>query len=276
MSDTALVSDRLVPQQQSPDESRLQVRSPKTRDEFLSAYKELIQTTKPEPTETHLQSVADGLAQFVALLQTWNRRTQLVSHDSLGEVWSRHIWDSAQLAAFLPARAHQAVSPSQAPLVLVDLGSGAGFPGLVLAGLLAGLEVHLLEANAKKAAFLREAAHCLRSTVATRLRVHATRSETWQGTTQGADFVTARAVAPLPRLVALAAPHLAPDGQCLFHQGAGQARALARNAQDAVPKGWEFASHPSRSALGAAILVLQRREKAPTEKRTKKHTKKTH
>ena len=87
------------------------------------------------------------LEAYVALLETWNRRITLVARRSLDDVWRRHILDSAQLAALLPSAAR----------VLLDLGSGAGFPGLVLALLTPGLTVHLIEADRRKAVFLREA-----------------------------------------------------------------------------------------------------------------------
>ena len=231
------------------------VRVPKTKQEFLTAYQELLADSQQQEIPD-LKSAAEGLGQFVALLEKWNCRSQLVSQASLTEVWARHIWDSAQLAAFLPAALHHLAKASHPAPVLLDIGSGAGFPGLVLAVLVSGVEVHLLEANSKKAEFLSEAAHCLEQTTGTKLQIHCLRSEAWQG--GKATWITARAVAPLPRLLALAAPHLAVGGTCLFHQGAKQVAALAQTAQKARATDWTMQIHPSRSAAGAAILALQR------------------
>ena len=231
------------------------VRVPKTKQEFLTAYQELLADSQQQEIPD-LKSAAEGLGQFVALLEKWNCRSQLVSQASLTEVWARHIWDSAQLAAFLPNALHPLAKASHPAPVLLDIGSGAGFPGLVLAVLVSGVEVHLLEANSKKAEFLSEAAHCLEQTTGTKLQIHCLRSEAWQG--GKATWITARAVAPLPRLLALAAPHLAVGGTCLFHQGAKQVAALAQTAQKARATDWTMQIHPSRSAAGAAILALQR------------------
>ena len=234
---------------------RVPVRVPKTKQEFLMAYQELLADSQQQEIPD-LKLAAEGLAHFVALLEKWNCRSQLVSQASLTEVWARHIWDSAQLAAFLPNALHPLAKASHPAPVLLDIGSGAGFPGLVLAVLVSGVEVHLLEANSKKAEFLSEAAHCLEQTTGTKLQIHCLRSEAWQG--GKAEWITARAVAPLPRLLALAAPHLAVGGTCLFHQGAKQVAALAQTAQKARATNWTMQIHPSRSAAGAAILALQR------------------
>ena len=219
------------------------IRQPQTCAEFLSAYKELCAEIEQEIDPQALASAEKSLTQYVALLQKWNRITQLVSTESLPEVWSRHIWDSAQLVAFLPA---PSLTP---PPLLVDLGSGAGFPGLVLATLLSNLEIHLIEANAKKAAFLREAVACLPAGGRGRVFVQATRSETWHPARK-ADFITARAVAPLPSLLTLITPHLARGGVGLFHQGSAQIANLHRAPKTTLPVGWRFTSHRSRVCRG--------------------------
>jgi 16S rRNA (guanine527-N7)-methyltransferase len=138
------------------------------------------------------------LERFAALLEKWNRSINLVARGSLADLWRRHILDSAQLWPLLP-------SPQDRPCRVLDLGSGAGFPGLVLAILGAaegGIEVHLVEADEKKAAFLREAARIVESPVT----LHVARIENLAPF--AVDVVTARACAPLPRLLGYAAPFL--------------------------------------------------------------------
>jgi 16S rRNA (guanine527-N7)-methyltransferase len=142
------------------------------------------------------------LAVHLDLLARWQRRINLVGADTLADPWRRHVLDSAQLAPLLPAGTRS----------VADLGSGAGFPGLVLA-ILAAVPIHLVDSDSRKAAFLGEAAR-LTATPAT---VHNARLEHLAGL--NADIVTARACAPLPRLLALARPHLAPGGCCLFLKG---------------------------------------------------------
>ena len=143
------------------------------------------------------------LEAYVALLQTWNPRINLVSAASLGDVWRRHILDSGQLIRHLPAGTR----------ILVDLGSGAGLPGLILA-ILGVPEVHLIESDRRKAEFLREAARVTKTAVT----LHAERIEKAAGF--AADVVTARALAPLPQLLRWSAPFLREDTVCLFLKGA--------------------------------------------------------
>ena len=138
------------------------------------------------------------LERYAALLEKWSRAINLVGRDTLPDLWRRHMLDSAQLMDHLPPP-----PPGRARRVL-DLGSGAGFPGLVLAILGAG-ELHLVEADGKKCGFLREAA---RATAAEAV-VHQARLETLARVP--ADVVTARALAPLPRLLALAEAQLVPE-----------------------------------------------------------------
>jgi len=181
-----------------------------------------------------------------ALLGKWNRAINLVARDSLADLWRRHFLDSAQLWPHLPP------PPEGRPRVLVDLGSGAGFPGLVLAIMGAG-EVHLIEADQRKAAFLREAARATGTAAA----VHDCRIEDLPAI--AADVVTARACAPLDRLLGLAAPFLrsaAPGGSGgvgLFLKG----RSLHRELTDSAGK-WtmRFDLFPSRTDPAAQILRL--------------------
>ncbi len=148
------------------------------------------------------RETSEKLTIFVDLLLKWSATINLVSRADLAHLWPRHVTDSLQLLPLLPT----------SPQTLVDLGSGGGFPGLVLA-IATDWRVELVEADRRKAAFLREA---VRATGA-RAIVHAQRIE--DSDIPPAAVVTARALAPLPQLIALAAPKLLPDGICLFMKG---------------------------------------------------------
>lgn len=187
----------------------------------------------------------ERLCRYAALLEKWNRAINLVGRDSLPDLWRRHMLDSAQLLPLLPP------PPADRPRVVVDLGSGAGFPGLVLAILGAGT-VHLIEADRKKAAFLREAA---RETAAEAV-IHNARLEGLAPFP--ADVVTARALAPLPRLLDYAAPFLGPSpegrqGVALFLKG-GE---IDQELTDSKKK-WNMRIEvfPSRSHPAGKILRL--------------------
>ncbi|HEX9321019.1 MAG TPA: 16S rRNA (guanine(527)-N(7))-methyltransferase RsmG [Xanthobacteraceae bacterium] len=181
--------------------SSRRARDPKTLD--LSEDRARALAMNPVSRET-----AQRLDRFVELLLKWQRISNLIADSSVRHVWSRHIADSLQLLPLAPdAR------------TWIDLGSGAGFPGLVLACALAdtaGAAVHLVESNAKKAAFLREAARVSGAAAI----VHHGRAEdlipAWQ---DPVDVVTARALAPLFVLVGLAAPVVKRGAKALFLKG---------------------------------------------------------
>jgi 16S rRNA (guanine527-N7)-methyltransferase len=175
------------------------------------------------------------LEAYVALLGQWTARINLVGRDTLADPWRRHILDSAQLRPLVPAAAQS----------LVDLGSGAGLPGLVLA-ILGTPGVELVEADSRKAAFLVEAARV----TATRVTVRQVRLETLPA--QPRDVVTARGLAPLDRLLDLARPFLAAHTLCLFLKGAsaGQELTLAREA-------WTMAAATIGSRSDPRGVVLQ-------------------
>jgi 16S rRNA (guanine527-N7)-methyltransferase len=175
---------------------------------------------------------------FAALLLRWNSMMNLMARADEPFLWDRHISDSLQLAALmvpLPERA-------------IDLGSGAGFPGLILA-LATGVPFDLIEADQRKAAFLREAARVTGAPV----QIHPTRIEV--ADLPPAPLITARAVAALPRLLALAAPLLAPGGMCLFMKGANVDAELTHAATQ-----WQMQADgiPSRTASDARILRITR------------------
>jgi len=144
----------------------------------------------------------DRLRRFAALVEKWSAKINLVSKADLPHIWTRHVEDSLALIPHIPAGTNAAI----------DLGSGAGFPGLVLA-IATGISFTLIESDKRKAAFLMDAA---RETGAP-ARILATRIE--GANVSPAPLITARALAPLPELLGLAAPHLAPGGICLFPKG---------------------------------------------------------
>ncbi len=150
----------------------------------------------PPETRARLHAYAD-------LLATWTRRINLVSAADQPHIWSRHIQDSLRLVRLIPPGTARGI----------DLGSGAGLPGLVLA-IATDLPFDLIESDRRKAAFLREAARL----TGARATIHAIRIEAC--TVPPAPLVTARALAPLDALLALAAPLLAPGGTMLFPKGA--------------------------------------------------------
>ena len=128
----------------------------------------------------------ERLTVYLELLRRWQRAVNLVGRGTLADPWRRHVLDCAQLAPHVPAGA----------ATVVDLGSGAGFPGMVLS--IMGLRgVHLVESDRRKAQFLREVARATGASV----QVHAERIERMRG--WSADVITARALAPLPRLLVL-------------------------------------------------------------------------
>lgn len=178
----------------------------------------------------------ETLASFAALLLRWNRTVNLIARKDEANLWDRHIANSLQLAPLMVPRPDRAI----------DLGSGAGFPGLILATA-TGVLFDLIEADKRKAAFLREAARVTGAPV----RIHATRIEAAR--ISPAPLITARALAPLPRLLALAAPLLAPDGICLFLKGDS---AQAELTQAAARWHMQVQSIPSRTAPDACIIRI--------------------
>jgi 16S rRNA (guanine527-N7)-methyltransferase len=145
----------------------------------------------------------ERLEGYAALLAKWQKAINLVARDSLADLWRRHMLDSAAIWPLIPQNSR----------VLVDLGSGAGFPGLILA-ILGVPEVHLVESDARKCAFLSEAARLFAPQP---VKVHRGRIETIEPV--AADVVTARALADLDTLLGYAKPFVKPDGVCLFLKG---------------------------------------------------------
>jgi 16S rRNA (guanine527-N7)-methyltransferase len=148
------------------------------------------------------------LDRYVALLREWQVKTNLVAPSTLPNLWTRHISDSLQLLSLAPSAK-----------AWIDLGSGGGFPGVVLACALAetpGATIHLVERIAKKAAFLREAIRVTGSPGAVHL---ADIGDTVDRFAQPIDCVTARAVAPLHQLIGFAEPLVKRGAKALFLKG---------------------------------------------------------
>lgn len=182
------------------------------------------------------REILDRLSTYVDLLSQWNRRINLVSANTMGDVWRRHILDCAQLYKLLPRRTR----------VLVDLGSGAGLPGLVLAAMEVP-EVHLVESDQRKAAFLREAARIMDVPVT----LHTERIE--KTTAFPADIVTARACANLSQLIDYSERFLTRQTLCLFLKGEAVQEELAE-----AEKAWSLIAEvtPSLSDPSGAIVKL--------------------
>lgn len=192
------------------------------------------------------ETLAD-FAAYAALLEKWQPRINLVSPATLDSIWERHFADSAQLYAL--------VDPGWSEIV--DLGSGAGFPGLVLALMAKGqgrkTRFHLVEADGRKAAFLVEVAIAL-GLLNRSVQIHAVRAERLAASPLAgtADAVTARALAALPDLFAHAAPLLRQGGVCLFLKGARAETEVAA----AEAAGWQFRLQRHASRLPGDGVVL--------------------
>jgi 16S rRNA (guanine527-N7)-methyltransferase len=161
------------------------------------------------------QETLERLVTFRRLLAEASERMNLIGPKELDLFWSRHVLDSAQLLKFAPEAKRWA-----------DLGAGAGFPGLVLASFLAGTPeaaVHLVEATGKKAKFLEKVV----SELALPAKVFNARIEAFEAGEGRYDVVTARALAPLPRLIAYAKPILDRGAVGLFPKGANLDAELA-------------------------------------------------
>jgi len=185
----------------------------------------------------------DRLETYVALLQSWNRRINLVSAESLRDVWRRHVLDSGQLFRHLPKAARN----------LLDLGSGAGLPGLVLA-ILGAPDVHLIESDQRKAAFLREAARV----TGTAVTIHVSRCENVAAF--AADVITARALAPLPKLLEMASRFVGPGTVCLFLKGGDVDDALTAARREWIMKPQVMVSESDPTGH---ILRLEELQHAP-------------
>jgi 16S rRNA (guanine(527)-N(7))-methyltransferase RsmG len=193
-----------------------------------------------EPPFGVSRETADKLRTFVDLLLRWNRRINLVSARSAEDVWRRHVVDSLQLLPLLPVE-------DDGPAPLLDIGSGAGFPGLVLA-VATGRDTGLVEADKRKAAFLAEASGRLGLS---NVEVHAKRIE--DAALPRTRVLTARALAPLPELLRHAHALLSPGGVALFPKGRTAEEELTSASRDWMMRVEQF---PSRTDPASTILRI--------------------
>lgn len=182
----------------------------------------------------------DLLRAYEALLRKWNPAINLVARSTLEGIWSRHFLDSAQIYDLAPPNTRS----------WADLGSGGGFPGLIVAILAASegraLAVTLVESDQRKAAFLMTAARELGLSLA----VRAERIESLPPLQ--ADVLSARALAPLEQLIGHAERHLSPQGVALFPKGASHAAEM----KQALEK-WRFSYETVRSVTDANAVIFQ-------------------
>lgn len=182
----------------------------------------------------------ERLEGYAALLSKWNAKINLVAAGTLPDLWTRHFLDSAQLLQVAPRTVTS----------WVDMGSGAGFPGVVVAAIAAdrpGFQMTLIESDKRKAEFLRAALRALGLSA----EVFAQRIESVPGS--GAEVVSARALAPLDKLLDYAKLHLGEGGIGLFPKG----RTAMKEIEDARAR-WSFRCdiHPSRTDSEAVILEI--------------------
>jgi len=202
-----------------------------TRTAPLSAQDFQAETGVDDAMLAKLQAYAD-------LLAKWQAKINLVGPDTLAHVWSRHMLDSAQLSPLIPKMKK-----------VVDFGSGAGFPGLVLAALRPDLDVHLVESDQRKCAFLREVKRAL----GLQATIHNARIE--QLAPLEVEVVTSRALASLDKLLGFARMHSLSTGICLFPKGKRWADELTE-----AQKNWSMQVHHHPSRTDPAGMILELRE----------------
>lgn len=185
------------------------------------------------------------LETYAALLASWQRAVNLVAPSTIPDVWHRHFADSAQLLALAPPTGRW-----------LDLGSGGGFPGMVLAILCAehgAARVTLIESDQRKAAFLREVARA--TGVAVDILCERIGKTPTQAMLAPAEVVTARALAPLDVLLGLALPFCGPSTVCLFLKGRRSEAEIVE-----ARRRWSFEASQVKSVTdpGGRILVVRR------------------
>jgi 16S rRNA (guanine527-N7)-methyltransferase len=188
------------------------------------------------------------LEDYQTLFDKWSSRINLTAASTKGDFWQRHIADSAQLLDLAPDARHW-----------VDLGSGGGFPGMVIAVLLEGVEgssVELVESNRKKTAFLQ----AVKTKCAPSAIIHADRIECVVPRIAVPDIVTARALAGLPALLNMTSPWLTAGSRALFHKGRGYAAEIEESHAN-----WKFdlVVHESRIDADSVILDVTNLRSVP-------------
>ena len=189
---------------------------------------------------------------YVQLLRLWRPRINLVGQSTMPDLWNRHFLDSAQLFPLLPDGTKK----------LVDLGTGAGFPGMVLS-LMGVEEVHLIESDGRKAAFLEEVAKA----TGAKVKIHCERIEAVKPFV--ADVVTSRALAALPDLLSWVKPFLGAESIALLLKGA-----RADTELECAVKKWRFKVKKHQSITDSAAVILQLSEVSlvPDNKKPRRFT----
>ena len=178
------------------------------------------------------------LEELAILVQKWSRKINLVSQTDVNQIWERHILDSGQVLDAAPKAWRR----------WVDLGSGGGFPGLVISVLAeGGQKVVLVESDGRKAAFLQSAS------ISLDLDTEVINARVENISSQKADVVSARALAPLDDLLTYAAPHVLSGGVCLFLKGAKSDDELTR-----ARRNWNMSVDkiPSKTESSGTILKI--------------------
>ena len=180
----------------------------------------------------------DRLEILVETLERWQKAINLVGRTTMDGVWKRHVLDSAQIVPLIPNEAK----------TLADLGSGGGFPGLVIAAMRPDLQITMIESDARKAAFLGEAGRKMGlknqpKIVIRRIEIAAPAN---------AEIVTARALAPLGQLLEWSARHRMDTAICLFHKGKGWQAEV-----DEAKKEWDFSPEPIASVTDRDAVILR-------------------
>ncbi|MCW5771399.1 MAG: 16S rRNA (guanine(527)-N(7))-methyltransferase RsmG [Rhodospirillaceae bacterium] len=179
----------------------------------------------------------DRLVAYVQLLLRWNQRINLIGRATEDEIWWRHVLDSGQLAPLLPVAARS----------VADLGAGAGLPGLILSILNSSAQIHLIESDQRKCAFLREAIRVTQSTAI----LHESRVEAASLPPQ--DVIVARALAPLDKLLEMAENLISIHTLCVFPKGA---RAELELTEARAHWNMQVRQVPSRTDRAGRILIL--------------------
>lgn len=180
-------------------------------------------------------STVERLRILIELLRRWQGRINLIATSTLADPWRRHVLDSAQLVPLIPpATTH-----------VIDIGSGAGFPGMIVA-ILSDAVVHLVESDGRKCEFLREAARI----TGTSVHIHNLRIENLAPFS--VDVAIARACAPLPKLLEYAYPFVLSAGTCLFLKGSSASVELTESQ-----KRWIMRCSPSVSRSDPTGVVLK-------------------
>ena len=195
-------------------------------DHFFSWLNEYVDVSR----ETY-----DRLSLYHNLLVKWQAKVNLVGPDTISDAWRRHFLDSLQISKFIENKNAK----------IVDIGTGAGFPGMGLS-IFGYQNIHLIESDAKKITFLKEVARITKSNAT----IHHSRIE--QSTIDDVDVVVSRACAPLPKLYSYASRFVSHETICLFHKG----KNYSKDSEDAQSD-WQFDMTVSPSVTDTEGVILK-------------------